>query len=373
VDYHPIIVSQPEHVSLLACGVAAWNQWRAENRTVEPDLEGLDCSHLSLEGFDLDGANLSFARLQFARANNAILRGANLERVDLQGASLKHARLEGAILEEANLSGADLTGAALTDAELGGADLTFARLVNANLARANLIRANLSNARLSEASLNEALLEDALLYESDLHATDLSDSRFGWTQLTNVDLRTTKGLDRTRHSGPSSIGIDTIYRSEGEIPAQFLVGAGVPDTLVLYVRSITSKPIHFYSCFISYSTRDQEFAERLHSDLQANGVRCWFAHHDMQRGKKIHEQIDEAIRVHERLLLILSRASMESDWVKTEIAAARKRERTEKRRVLFPVRLVDIDTLRDWECFDADAGRDSAREIREYFIPDFSC
>jgi hypothetical protein len=28
--------------------------------------------------------------------------------------------------------------------------------------------------------------------------------------------------------------------------------------------------------------------------------------------------------------------------------------------------------LRGWECFDADAGKDSAREIREYYIPDFS-
>ena len=41
-------------------------------------------------------------------------------------------------------------------------------------------------------------------------------------------------------------------------------------------------------------------------------------------------------------------------------------------RVLFPVRLVPIETLREWKCFDADAGKDSAREIREYHIPDFS-
>ena len=30
------------------------------------------------------------------------------------------------------------------------------------------------------------------------------------------------------------------------------------------------------------------------------------------------------------------------------------------------------EALRDWECFDGDTGKDSAREIREYFIPDFS-
>ena len=44
------------------------------------------------------------------------------------------------------------------------------------------------------------------------------------------------------------------------------------------------QPIEFYSCFISYSTHDQEFAERLHADLQAKGVRCWFAPHDIKAG-----------------------------------------------------------------------------------------
>ena len=56
----------------------------------------------------------------------------------------------------------------------------------------------------------------------------------------------------------------------------------------------------------------------------------------------------------------------------TEIAKARSREIREKRRMLFPLRLVEFETLRNWECFDADTGKDSAREIREYFISDFS-
>ncbi len=142
--------------------------------------------------------------------------------------------------------------------------------------------------------------------------------------------------------------------------------------LSTYLPSLLNEPLQFYSCFISYSTKDQEFADRLYADLQNKGVRCWFAPHDMQGGKKIHEQIDEAIRVYQRLLLILSPASIESEWVNTEIVKARKRELQEKRRMLFPVRLVNFQTLRDWECFDADAGKDSAREIREFYIPDFS-
>ena len=134
---------------------------------------------------------------------------------------------------------------------------------------------------------------------------------------------------------------------------------------------MVGRPIEYYSCFISYSTRDQEFAERLHADLQAKGVRCWFAPHDIKGGRKIHEQIDEAIRTYDKLLLILSEHSMSSNWVKTEIANAREREEREAKQLLFPITLVAVEEVKQWKLFDADRGVDSAREVREYFIPDF--
>ena len=119
---------------------------------------------------------------------------------------------------------------------------------------------------------------------------------------------------------------------------------------------------------------DARGVDRLYADLQAKGVRCWFAPHDIQGGRKIHEQIDEAIKVHDKLLLILSDASMGSNWVKTEIANARAKEQQQKRQMLFPISLVPFDRVRTWKLFDADTGIDSAREIREYFVPDFrSC
>jgi hypothetical protein len=34
--------------------------------------------------------------------------------------------------------------------------------------------------------------------------------------------------------------------------------------------------------------------------------------------------------------------------------------------------IVPYDAVRDWQCFDADARKDTGREVREYFIPDFS-
>jgi hypothetical protein len=135
---------------------------------------------------------------------------------------------------------------------------------------------------------------------------------------------------------------------------------------------MVGRPIEFYSCFISYSTKDQEFAKRLHADLQAEGVRCWFAPHDIKGGRKLHEQLDEAIRLHDKLLLILSEHSMNSTWIETEIGNARERETREEKQMLFPITLVPYEEVKKWKLFDADRGKDSAKEIREYFIPDFS-
>src|SRR5207249_4553163 len=131
-------------------------------------------------------------------------------------------------------------------------------------------------------------------------------------------------------------------------------GCGVPDTFIDHLPSFLGAAIQFYSCFISYSTRDQEFADQLHANLQSKGVRCWFAPHDIQAGKKVHEQIDEAIRLYDRLLLILSEHSMNSEWVKTEVAHARHKELNQNRRVLFPISVVPFDKIKNWKNFDPD-------------------
>src|SRR4051794_25977363 len=97
--------------------------------------------------------------------------------------------------------------------------------------------------------------------------------------MANLDLSETKGLDSIDHKGPSTIGTDTLIRSQGKIPDIFLRCCGAPESLIAYLPSLigSMSPIQFYSCFISYSSRDEKFADRLHADLQAKGVRCWFA------------------------------------------------------------------------------------------------
>jgi hypothetical protein len=357
-------VANPEHVAKLKEGVQAWNQWRGEDLRLLPDLSGANLTEAILMGADLSGADLSGAALVGAFLSGANLAGAALISADLSEASFFGAELSGADFTEAKLSSSELSEADLTGTDLTGASLIRAELARADLSQADLCEANLSGADLSGANLSEANLSRTLFVQ-----TTVRNSR--WC---SVDLSEAVGVESMVHRGPSTVGIDTLVMSKGRIPDVFLRGCGVPEHIIAMQKSLAGgiSPIQFYSCFISYSHRDEEFCLRLHSRMQQAGLRVWFAPEEMKGGKKLHDQIDEAIRVHDKLLVVLSEASMGSDWVVAEIRKARKRERSEKRQVLFPIRLVDFEAIRAWERIDADSGTDLACEIREYFIPDFS-
>lgn len=223
--------------------------------------------------------------------------------------------------------------------DLGGADLTRALLRHAHLRHADLSGADLTRADLSGALLTGAHLSGADLIRADLNRAQFASARFAFTVLGDVDLSAAIGLDKAKHIVPSTIGLDTVYRSHGKIPEVFLRGCGVPENFITYMHSLTGAAFEFYSCFISYSTRDQEFADRLYADLQARGVRCWFAPEDMKTGDRLRVRLDEAIRLHEKLLLVLSETSVASAWVEQEVETALARERASGSTVLFPIRI----------------------------------
>jgi uncharacterized protein YjbI with pentapeptide repeats len=217
-------------------------------------------------------------------------------------------------------------------------------LSDANLSRVNLSDANLNGVNLSDANLNDTDLSGDRLISANLSRTILGDTiligtQIGLTIFGELDLRTVKGLDTVDHVAPSTIGIDTVYRSKGNIPEAFLKGAGVDDTFITYIRSLVGKSIEYYSCFISYSSKDDTFARRLYADLQSHNVRCWFAPEDMKIGDNIRPRIDESIRISDKLLLVLSKHSVTSKWVEFEVEAAMDKEQEGKPPVLFPVRL----------------------------------
>ena len=106
-----------------------------------------------------------------------------------------------------------------------------------------------------------------------------------------------------------------------------------------HTRSLVKKPIDYYTCFISYSSKDHAFAERLYNDLQESGIRCWFAPNDLKIGDKFRQRIDESLRIYDKLIVILSQYSMQSSWVEREVKVAFDKELSQNKSVLFPIRL----------------------------------
>jgi hypothetical protein len=307
-----------EHHKILKQGIAVWNKWREENYDTRPDLFGI-----LFYGAELLGANLDYVDLESADLTNA----------NLSGATLQHANLKQACLINANLSGVDLYEADLSEANLG---------------RANLSRASFRKTNLRQSNLSEANLSGSIFYK---------------TIFANTMLKDAKNLDSCIHRGPSTLDHQTIVQS-GDIPLTFLRGCGLPDSLIEYLPSLLNEsPLQFYSCFISYSHKDEEFAKRLHADLQNNGVRCWFAPEDFKIGDKIRSTIDESIRVYDKLLLVLSETSVQSTWVEHEVETALDKEADLEQTVLFPIRLDDtvMDIKIGW----------AAKIRRERHIGDF--
>ncbi len=321
-----------KHLEVLKRGVTVWNEWRGAEFSVEPDLSGANLELAELNGADLHAVNLSRAHLLWARLIDARLIGANLNEANLSGARLSSARLIGADLSGANLWGADLRKAELSRANLRGAQLNEARLS----------RARLDGADLSETRLIRADLRGAHLTETDLHRAQIGQTVFG-----NNDLSSVKRLETVIHRGRSTIGVDTLYKSEGRIPDVFLRGVGLPETFISYLPSLIAQPIEFYSCFVSYSHADKSFARCLHDRLQSLGIRCWLDEHELLPGDKVYTEVDRGIRLWDKVLLCCSKDALTSWWVDNEIKIAFDkeqqlwRERGKEILALIPLNLDD--------------------------------
>jgi hypothetical protein len=267
----------------------------------------------------------------------AIWRDANPgNHLDLSGADLRRAELM-----HANLNGVNLRGAKLEWTDLRWADLIACDLTDALLDRTDLHKADLSNALLTGAKFINTNLEDANLCNADLTAAVFLHAR-----LLTTDLRAVKGLATCTHLGPSTIDLETLEKA-GYLPALFLRGCGISDAAIHASYAEDSDALsealetgsEYYSCFISHSSQDSGFAERLLADLQEKGVRCWFAPKDLKTGEKLLDAVYQAIRQHEKLLLILSEHSIQSWWVEDEVDKAFSEERDRRTTVVFPIRI----------------------------------
>jgi uncharacterized protein YjbI with pentapeptide repeats len=217
-------------------------------------------------------------------------------------------------------------------------------LTRADLRGAVLSGANLSGANLSRADLSGAVLFEALLRTSQLADANLSEASVSVTIFADVDLSCCKGLESLVHYGPSTLGIDSIIRSKGNIPERFLRGVGSPDAFITFIRSLFAT--QFFSCFISYSSVDKAFAVRLYDALQAKGIRCWLDEKLLLPGDDISRQLERGIHLWDKFLLCASKNSLTSPWVEEEIQTTLDKERmlrSERGKKIFKLIPLDLD------------------------------
>lgn len=130
-------MANSDHVKNIKQGVEHWNNWRAQNPDIVPDLAWANLVGIDLSNANFEGANM---KLAFCRGGN------------LQGVNFRNANLYGVNLEESNSKDSDMEGANLEGAHLRKADLTGANLKNTSMKLANLQHSILANADLTGAS-----------------------------------------------------------------------------------------------------------------------------------------------------------------------------------------------------------------------------
>jgi hypothetical protein len=199
-------------------------------------------------------------------------------------------------------------------------------MTGADLRGANLVFASLRHAQLSRANLQKVQLGAAVLVGTDLTYTIFTGADITTTVFVDVDLSAAIGLEIVHHLSPSHVGIDSLYKSKGKIPEAFLRGCGVPEDFITYARALSKNPIEYNSCFISYSSKDKDFADRLHADLQTRAIRCWYAPEDLKIGDKFRVRIEESIRIYDKVMIVLSEDSIRSAWVEDEVETALENE-----------------------------------------------
>ena len=95
--------------------------------------------------------------------------------------------------------------------------------------------------------------------------------------------------------------------------------------------------------FISYSHADKTFVDKLAISLIKHDANMWVDTWELNVGDSILNRVQEAIQDSSALLIVLSKASVASEWCKKELSAGLMRELDEKRVVVLPVLVEDCE------------------------------
>jgi hypothetical protein len=86
--------------------------------------------------------------------------------------------------------------------------------------------------------------------------------------------------------------------------------------------SVPSEGMRAAGVFICHSHKDDEFALRLATDLQREGINVWYDGWDLDIGHDLTLKIQEGIQSHQYMAVVLSPDAVASTWVRKEWTSA---------------------------------------------------
>lgn len=97
------------------------------------------------------------------------------------------------------------------------------------------------------------------------------------------------------------------------------------------------------SVFVSHASADARIASRVAMGLKAFDYNTWYDDWELLPGDSIIERIESAISKTDVLLVLLSRSSVDSQWVRRELSAGLARQLSGKGVLVIPVILDDCE------------------------------
>ncbi|MEX2139118.1 MAG: toll/interleukin-1 receptor domain-containing protein [Pirellulales bacterium] len=97
--------------------------------------------------------------------------------------------------------------------------------------------------------------------------------------------------------------------------------------------------------FISHSSRNQKFVERLVDVLRDHGVPTWVSSRSLIGAQQWHDEIGAALSRCDWFAVVLSKDAVRSEWVKRELVRALRDSRYDGRIIPLLNRQCDLDKL----------------------------
>ncbi len=98
-----------------------------------------------------------------------------------------------------------------------------------------------------------------------------------------------------------------------------------------------------YDVFLSHSSRDKPMVRQIAEKLRQSGLRVWFDEWSVKPGQLIGKGVEEGLEQSRILVLAMSKAAFDSDWVTLEAQAAVFRDPANEGRRFIPVRLYEFE------------------------------